>query len=103
MTQAKAWQLKPFIQLVKSGSIAQDARIENCVQNLNLCSGDGLQTITGDDLWRKHGPQTLSQAFDFLGRLVKVQDEGKTSLRIAVQQILIELTKPCPRWRDPRV
>ena len=102
-TQALARQQHPSIQSVRTGVITWDTSIENSVQNLNLSSGDGISTITGDDLWRRHDPQTLSQAFDFFGRLVKVQDEGKTSLKIAVQQILIELTKPCPRWRDPRV
>ena len=71
-----------------------EASIENCVKNRNLSSGDGLQTITGDDLCRQHDPQTLSQAFNFYGRVIKFQSEGKTSMNRAVQQTLIEFTKP---------
>ena len=80
---------------VGTGVITRDARIQSCVQNLNLSSGDGIPTITGDDLWRRrHGPQTLSKALDFIGRVVKDQVEGKTSLETTVQQTLIEFTKP---------
>ena len=79
---------------MRTGVIARNANIENCVQNLNLSSSDGILIINGDDLWRHHGPQTLSQEFDFFGRFVKVQAEGKTSLKRAVQQTLIEFTKP---------
>ena len=89
ITQAKAQQLEPSIQRVRTGSIAQDASIENCVQNLNLRPGDGPMTITGDEHWRQHGPQTLSQAFEFVGRVVKFQAERKTSLKKAVRQTLI--------------
>ena len=44
---------------MRTGSIARDASLENWVENLNLRPGDGLQTVTGDELWRQHGPQTL--------------------------------------------
>ena len=63
LTQAKARQQQPSIQRMRTGTIARDASIENCVQNLNLNTGDGLQTITGDELWRQQGPQTLGQAY----------------------------------------
>ena len=78
---------------MRTGDIKQDASIENCLQNLNLSSCDGLQTFSGNDLLRQHGPQTLSQAFNFFGRVVKIQAEGKTSMKRAVQQTLIEFTK----------
>ena len=64
------------------------------VENLNLRPGDGLQTITGDELWRQHGPQTLAEAFEFFGRVVKMQAEGKISTKRAVQQTLIETSRP---------
>ena len=70
-----------------------DASKENYVENLNLSSGGSLQTITGDDLWRKHGPKTLTKAIDFIGRVVKLQAQG-TSLKRAVQQTRIKYTKP---------
>ena len=89
-----ALQLTPSKQRIRTGSIARDSSIENCVQNLNLRSGAGLLTITGDKIWRRHGPQTLSQAFAFVGRVVKFEAEGKTLLKKAVQQTLIESTKP---------
>ena len=76
-TQAVARQHAPSIQRIRTGSIARDASIENCVQNHNLNPEDGIPTITGDDLWRRHGPQTLNQAFAFVGRVVKLQAEGK--------------------------
>ena len=94
LTQAKARQLEPSIQRVRTGVITRDASIENCVQNLNLSPSGGLPTIIGNELWRQHGPQTLRQAFEFTGRVVKVQAEGKTSIKRAVQQTLIEITKP---------
>ena len=56
---------------LKTSGITRDASLENCVNNLNLSSNGGLQTITGDDPWRKYGPQTLSKATDFIGRVVK--------------------------------
>ena len=34
------------------------------------------------------------EAFDFFGRVVKVQAEGKISMKRAVQQTLVETTKP---------
>ena len=49
-TQAVARQLTPSIQRIRTGSIARDASIENCVQNLNLSPEDGIPTITGDEL-----------------------------------------------------
>ena len=49
-TQAKSRQLIPSIQRVRTGSIARDASIENCVQNLNLRPGEGPMTIAGDEL-----------------------------------------------------
>ena len=79
---------------MRTGEIIRDASIENFVHNLNLSSGDGLQTITGDDLWRQPGPQILSQAFDFFGRVVRFQAEGKISRKRAMQQTLIEFSKP---------
>ena len=79
------------LQSVRTGVIPWDASIENCVQNLNLSHSGGLPTITGDELWRQHGPQTLRQAFEFTGRVVKVQAEGKTLLKKAVQQALINI------------
>ena len=51
------------------GSNRENACLENCFQNLS--PGNGLQTITGDELWRKYGPQTLRKAIDFIGRAVK--------------------------------
>ena len=50
LTQAKARQLEPSIQSVRTGVITRDASIENCVQNLNLSHSGGLPTITGDEL-----------------------------------------------------
>ena len=50
LTQAKARQLEPSKQRIRTGSIAQDASLENCVENLNLRPDDDLQTITGDEL-----------------------------------------------------
>ena len=85
MTQAKARQLEPSMQRIRTGRIARDASIENCVENLNLSPSDNLMTITGDELWKQHGPQTLTQAFEFIGRVVKFQAEGKTSMKRAVQ------------------
>ena len=60
LTQVFARQHLPSIQCMRTSDITQDASLENCVENLNLSSGDGLQTIIGNDLWRKHGPQTLA-------------------------------------------
>ena len=85
LTQAFARQQLPSIQRVITGYITRDASIENCVQNLNHSSGDGLQTIAGDYLWRQHGLQNLSQAFGFFGRVVNFQAEGKTSMKRAMQ------------------
>ena len=87
LTQAKARQLEPSIQRIRTGSIARDASLENCVNNLNLSPRDGPRTITGDELWRQHGPQTLTEAFEFFGRVVKMQAEGKISTKRAVQQL----------------
>ena len=42
LTQAKARQLQPSIQRLRTGVIARDASIEKCLQNLNLSSVDGL-------------------------------------------------------------
>ena len=85
LTQAFARQQLPSIQRVITDYITRDASIENCVQNLNLSSDDGLQTIAGDYLWRQHGLQNLSQAFGFFGRVVKFQAEGKTSMKRVMQ------------------
>ena len=49
--------------------------------------------VCSDDLWRKHGPQTLNKAIDFIGRVVKDLAEG-TSMKRAVLQTLIDYTKP---------
>ena len=65
LTQAKARQLEHSKQRIRTGSIARDVSLENCVENLNLSPRDDLQTITGDELWRQHGPQTLTEAFEF--------------------------------------
>ena len=78
---------------MRTGDITRDAIIENCVQNLNLSYGDGIPTITSDELWRRLSPQTLNQAFDFVGRVIKFQAEGKTSLKRVMQQTLIESPK----------
>ena len=94
LTQAKARQLEPSKQRIRTGGIARDASLENCVNNLNLSPSDGPRTITGDELWRQHGPQTLTEAFEFFGRVVKMQAEGKISTKRAVQQTLIETTRP---------
>ena len=51
----------------------EDVSLENCVENLNLKPGDGLQIFTGDELWRKYGPQTLSKvrSLTLLGALLR--------------------------------
>ena len=90
LTLAKARQLEPSIQCIRTGSIARDASLENSVNNLNL----GPRVITGDELWRQHGPQTLTEAFEFFGRVVKMKAEGNISTKRAVQQTLIETSRP---------
>ena len=50
LTQALARQHQHSIKRVRTGDITRDASIEKYVQNLNLSSDDGLQTITGDEL-----------------------------------------------------
>ena len=56
LSEAKARQLEPSKQRIRTGSTARDASLENCVENLNLRPSDNLQTITGDELRRQHGP-----------------------------------------------
>ena len=56
---------------MKTGGITREnASLENCAQNLNFSPSDGLQTISGNELWRKHGPQTLEKINSFIGRVV---------------------------------
>ena len=76
-----------------SGNTREAASLENCVENLNLSSGCGLQIITGNELWRKYGPQTLSKVSDFLDRVVKEKAKGM-SMKKAVEQNLLIDTKP---------
>ena len=90
LTLAKARQLEPSIQCIRTGNVARDASLENSVNNLNL----GPRVITGDELWRQHGPQTLTEAFEFFGRVVKMKAEGNISTKRAVQQTLIETSRP---------
>ena len=48
-TLALARQHEPSKQRLRTGVITRDASIDNCVQNLNLSSGDGIPTISSDD------------------------------------------------------
>ena len=73
LTQAKSRQLKPSMQRIRTGRIARDASIENCVENLNLSPSDNLMTITGGNTVLK----PLQKLPSFLGELLSFKPRGK--------------------------
>ena len=66
---------------------------DQSLSGLDLNAAVGLTSYSGDELWRTHGPQTLQEAYSFVGRVVKFAAENKITEGKAVQQILIKTAR----------
>ena len=67
--------------------------LDESVQGLDLNAAVGLTSYSRDELWKAHGPQTLQEAYSFVGRVVDTSTEKKITKGKAVQQILLKTAR----------
>ena len=84
-----AIQISQVRRRIRTASPGQgDPTLDQSVSGLNLNVARGPPSFINDELWKAHGPQTLQQAYSFVGRVIKSISEDKSSVCKALQQVL---------------